>query len=218
MHYVLIPGAGGMAWYWHRVVAELRRRGHEATAVDLPADDRQSGLRDYADIVVKAIGGRPTVLVAQSLGGFTAPLVCERASIQRLILVNAMIPLPGETAGDWWETSGHSAIKQDVDLQRDFLHDLDPELIEESGRHARPEADIVFEEPCRFDAWPDIPTQVIMGSDDRFFPPDFQRRVALERLGIEPVQVPGGHLAALSRPKELTDEIARTERQPEWPR
>ena len=34
--FVLIPGAGGVAWYWHRVVLELEARGHEAVAVDLP--------------------------------------------------------------------------------------------------------------------------------------------------------------------------------------
>jgi hypothetical protein len=33
--FVLIPGAGGTAWYWHRVVPLLRAAGHEATAVDL---------------------------------------------------------------------------------------------------------------------------------------------------------------------------------------
>ena len=36
--FVLIPGAGGAAWYWHRVVPELRARGHEAVAVDLPRE------------------------------------------------------------------------------------------------------------------------------------------------------------------------------------
>jgi hypothetical protein len=31
--FVLIPGAGGAAWYWHRVVPELRARGLEADVV-----------------------------------------------------------------------------------------------------------------------------------------------------------------------------------------
>jgi hypothetical protein len=34
--FVLIPGAGGAAWCWHRVVAELTARGHDAIAVGLP--------------------------------------------------------------------------------------------------------------------------------------------------------------------------------------
>ena len=78
--FVLVPGAGGMAWYWHRVVPLLGSAGHEAIAVDLPGDDRDAGLAAYADIVIHAIAERSDViLVAQSLAGFTAPLVCARS-------------------------------------------------------------------------------------------------------------------------------------------
>ena len=98
--FVLVPGAGGMAWYWHRVSPLLQQAGHEAIAVDLPGDDESMGLNDYTEIVIRAIGERSNVvLVAQSLGGFTAPLVCARASVRMLIFVNAMIPRPDETAG-----------------------------------------------------------------------------------------------------------------------
>ena len=95
------------AWYWHRVVAELERRGRKAIAVDLPAADESAGLAEYTDVVVEAIGGRsPIVLVAQSMGGFTAPLVCERVPVELLILVNAMVPRPGETGNEWWTATG----------------------------------------------------------------------------------------------------------------
>ena len=65
--FVLVPGAGGQAWYWHRVVPELRARGHEAIAVDLPAADDGAGFAEYADAVVAAIGDRrgDLVLVGQ---------------------------------------------------------------------------------------------------------------------------------------------------------
>lgn len=48
---------------------------------------------------------------------------------------------------------------------------------------------------------------MVTGRDDRFFPADFQRRVAEDRLGIIPDEVPGGHLAALSHPMELVDRL-----------
>ncbi|MDX2091363.1 MAG: alpha/beta fold hydrolase [Kofleriaceae bacterium] len=100
---MLIPGAGGAAWYWHRVEPLLRAAGHEAIAVDLPGDDPHAGLTAYADSVTRAIGSRTdVVVVAQSLGGFTAPLVCECVPVRALVFVNAMIPAIGETAGDWW--------------------------------------------------------------------------------------------------------------------
>ena len=43
--FVLVPGAGGNASYWHRLVPELERLGHRGLAVDLPASDPAAGLR-----------------------------------------------------------------------------------------------------------------------------------------------------------------------------
>ena len=54
-----------------------------------------------------------------------------------------------------------------------------------------------------------IPVHAIAGRDDRFFPVELQQRVARERLGVEPDVVPGGHLAALSRPADLAAALAR---------
>ena len=77
--YVLIPGAGGEAWYWHLVVPRLQERGHDALPVSLPAGDDSAGWGAYADAIVESIGDRTgVILVAQSLAGFSAPLVCER--------------------------------------------------------------------------------------------------------------------------------------------
>ncbi len=128
--FVLVPGAGGEAWYWHRLVPELTRRGHEAIAVDLPAEDDSAGLAEYTDLVVRAIGDREgVVLVAQSMGGFTAPLVCARVPVSLLVLVNAMVPAPGETGGEWWANTGyHEAHPEGMDTERDFLHDLPPDV------------------------------------------------------------------------------------------
>ena len=64
-----------------------------------------------------------------------------------------------------------------------------------------------FEDPWPLSGWPDVPTRVVAGRDDRFFPIGFQRRVAEERLGLPVDEVPGGHLVALSRPAELADRL-----------
>ena len=77
--YALIHGAGSDGWYWHLVAPELQARGHDVVAPDLPTDDDAAGLDEYADVVVAAIRDRSNViLVAQSMGGFTAPIVCVR--------------------------------------------------------------------------------------------------------------------------------------------
>src|SRR5436309_3335483 len=105
--FVLVPGAGGSAWFWHRVAPELERAGHTPIAVELPGPDPAAGLPQYAEIVLRAAGGHDdVVLVAQSMGAFTALAVCADLAPLRLALLNAMIPAPGETAGDWWENTG----------------------------------------------------------------------------------------------------------------
>src|SRR5690349_13074086 len=162
--FVLIPGAGGSAWVWSRVTRLLLEAGHDVIAVDLPGDDETAGLPRYTELVVDAIGSRAdVVLVAGSLGGFTAPLVCERVPVRELVLVNAMIPVSGEMARDWWAHTG--AVEAQVaaaraggygpfDLATYFLHDVDAEIAAEGEAHQRPEADIVFESVCDFKAWP----------------------------------------------------------------
>lgn len=223
MTYVLIPGAGGVALYWHLVQDELRRRGHESIAVDLPSGD--AGFTEYADAVIDAAAGLTDVrLVAQSLGGFTAPLVAERMPadrmpIERIIFVNAMIPRVGETAGEWWGNTGQERARRandeqngrdpdaEFDLDAYFLHDLPDDERQAVLTTDRPQSSSVFAKPYPLNSWPATPMHVITATDDRFFPAGFQRRVSQERLGITPDQVPGGHLVALSQPVALTDQI-----------
>lgn len=218
MTFVLIPGAGGVAWYWHRVTPLLERAGHETIAVDLPGDDPNAGIRSYSDLVITAIGERrDLVLVAQSMGAFTATLVCARVPIDRLVFVNAMIPVPDETAGEWWDNTGWleartSAARRrgygvDFDLETYFLHDVPRDVARAGAAHQREEAPIAFTEPVSFQTWPEVPIHVVVGKDDRFFPNDFQARLARERLGKGVDEVPGGHLVALSYPRELADRL-----------
>jgi pimeloyl-ACP methyl ester carboxylesterase len=217
--FILIPGAGGSAWYWHLVVPMLKQRGHEAIPVALPAADDAAGLPEYADAVVRAIGDRDprrVILVAQSLAGFTAPLVCDRVPVARLVLVNAMIPKPGESPGEWWRDTGHREAKRRQNLHdgreadapfdplADFFHDVPQSVIDEAWAQGEPrQSDTVFASRCTFTAWPAVPTRVLVGRHDRFLPAEFQKRVAHERLGISADEMPGGHLVALSQPEEL---------------
>lgn len=220
MTYVLLAGAGGDAWYWSRVAPLLRERGHEVLAVDLPGDDDSAGLPEYASTVVDAIGQRTdVVLVAQSLAGFTAPLVCEQVPVALLVFVNAMIPRPGETPGEWWANTGQDAARRANDVREGrpadggfdpwtyFLHDVPADVAEESGGHVRPQSDTPFGSRWAADAWPDVALRVVAGRDDRFFPVGFQQQVARERLGLEADVIPGGHLVALSRPQALVDAL-----------
>ena len=198
----------------------LVEAGHEAIAVDLPGDDETAGLRRYAGLVVAAIGSRSeVVLVAGSLGGFTAPLVCERVHVRELVLVNAMIPDPGETARDWWAHTGALEAQDEAaraggygafDPATYFLHDVDAEVAAEGEPYQRSEADIAFESACDFKAWPTMKIRVLAGNDDRFFPVGMQRRVARDRLGVVADVLPGGHLLPLVQPRLVADYLMQT--------
>ncbi len=230
--FVLIPGAGGAAWYWSRVIPLLHRAGREAIAIDLPADDESAGLPEYASLVHRAIdaafsvndtaGGPPDVrddlvIVGQSLGGFTAARVAAERPVRAVVFVNAMIPAPGESAGAWWANVGQEQASREAaerggysaefDEEAWFLHDVDPLVAAEGEPYQRPEAGTAFEATWDVDAWPDVPVHVVAGRDDRLFPVALQQRMARERLGVEAAVLPGGHLMALSQPTELANHL-----------
>jgi pimeloyl-ACP methyl ester carboxylesterase len=113
-----------------------------------------------------------------------------------------------------WEQARTTAAQRngyspDFDLDTYFLHDIPADLRQQMLGHDVAQSPGPFGDKCLFDEWPGIPLHVIAGRDDRFFPVELQQRVARERLGVEPELVPGGHLAALSRPAELAAALAR---------
>jgi len=226
-HYVLIPGAGGAGWLWSRVVPLLEAAGHTAVALDLPADDEDAGLPEYVELAHAACAyAEDVVLVAQSLGGFTAVMtadhLCRAGRPPRaLVLLNAMVPAPGETPGDWWDAVDSESARKAAaaaggwsddpyDLEAYFLHDVDPAVAAEGEQHQREEVEAVFVSPCAIESWPPVPTRVLAGADDRFFPLALQQRVARERLGLEVEVVPGGHLAPLSQPEAVAAAILQS--------
>ncbi|MBL7512046.1 alpha/beta fold hydrolase [Frankia nepalensis] len=230
--FALIPGADGQAWHWHRVVPELRALGHTAVTMDYPTDPA-AGLDRYADAAVDAIeaggGEGPLVVVAQSLGGFIAPLVCARVDVDLLVLLNAMVPRPGESAQAWWDNVGHEAARAadaaragrtpdaDFDARVEFFHDVPARIVEEAFAGPPPHgpSETMFVEPWPLPAWPAVPTRFLQGRDDRFFPLAFQRRVVAERLGptVPFDELPGGHLTALSQPAALAARLDTYQRE-----
>jgi pimeloyl-ACP methyl ester carboxylesterase len=215
MTFALIHGAGDVGWYWHLVERELRKLGHEVVAPDLPCDNDRAGLEEYAQTVISAVGTRRrVVVVGQSYGGFTAPIVVERLDADALILVAPMIPRPGERPKDYWKNTDYSrAVKKQA--ARDggmtghqdpyvlFYHDVPRKLAERAMRHGRPQSETPGVAPWPLDSWPGVRTKVVLCTQDRVFPANYLRRIVDDRLGIVPDEIAAGHCVALSRPKEL---------------
>jgi pimeloyl-ACP methyl ester carboxylesterase len=194
----------------------LQERGHDVIAVDLPCDDDRAGLQEYADTVITAAGDRRhVILVAQSLGGFIAPLVCDRLDADLIVFVAAMVPRPGESPGEWWANTGFK-FPDPFDPQVVFAHDLPPDVAAASLQHVREQSGTPFEQPWPLEAWPDVPTQFLLCRGDRFFPPEFLRRVVWDRLGIVPDEMDGGHLPALAHPSQLVERLESYRRQADF--
>jgi pimeloyl-ACP methyl ester carboxylesterase len=219
--FALIPGGGGDPWEWHLLVPELEARGHEAMAVRLPADDDTAGWSEYAETVVEAVGdAEEVVLVAASMGGFSAPIVCTRRRVEFLVLLNAMIPMPGETFNAWWTNTASGAARREchaelgltpAEVDDDaviYYHDLPPAVSAEAqSRTWQDQSATPLDEPWPLQTWPNVPTRVLAGRHDRMFPLELQRRVAGERLGLEVDEVDGGHMVALGNPAKLADRL-----------
>jgi len=207
--YALIHGAGDVGWYWHLVEADLRRRGHDVVAVDLPVEDDAAGLSNYADVVVDAIAGRRDVIVvAQSFGGYTAPIVCSRVPSILLVLVAGMVPSPRESADEMFVNTGYRREAQDdsSDLAI-FYHDVPPALAAVALARGRKQSATPGKEPWPLAARPDVPTRFLLCREDRLFPAKWLRRVVRDRLGITPDEIDSGHTPALSRPGELAERL-----------
>jgi hypothetical protein len=219
--FALIPGAGTDPRVYRATIEMLRVFGHDGLAPPLPLRDPQARPSDHAEAVARALPSNgEIVVVAHSLGAFAGTLVPARAQVSLLILLAPMVPKPGETAAQWWGDTKHAEAIAGV-LKRHgpmsnwgpdaisdvFLHDVDPDVAADNERFAGVPGHGMFIERWPLDAWPDVPTRVLIPRDDRLFPRDFQRRVVRERLGLEIDEMAGGHLPMLARPRDLAERL-----------
>ena len=205
--FVLIHGGGGSAWDWHLLTPELTARGHDVVVPELPIEDKGAGFTRFRDTVVQAIGERrDLVVVGHSYGGFTAPLIAGALPVRLIVLLTPMIPRPGEKPGDWWGNTGYRGA-EGLSEEEQFFNGVPAEIVAQAAGHVREQVSAEGSEPWPLDAWPDVPTRVLIARNDQFFPTDFQRRVAADRLGLVPDEIDGGHAVALSHPKQLADQL-----------
>jgi Alpha/beta hydrolase family len=203
--FAFIHGAGDVGWYWHLVEAELRARGHQTVAPDLPVEEDTAGLGAYADTVLEAVGDSGDLaVVAQSFGGYVAPLVADRIGARVIVLVAGMVPSHAESAEEMFANTGWQPESfDDNSTLAIFYHDVPPELAQEALRRGRRQSDTPGREAWPLSAWPPVPTRFLLCRLDRLFPAAWLRRVVRVRLGIVPDEIDSGHCPALSQPHEL---------------
>ncbi len=231
--FVLIHGFQHNGATWYPLVEALGRLGAPAVTLDLPCEDPEAGLRDYADIVLSRIEPLDdVVLVAHSLGGLTAPIVAAERRVRRLTLLCASIPEVGMShdeqcaAAPDISTECTRRVAQRLELADDgmyapfreedaidlFYHDCSPALQRWALTQLRRQGPRMEADVSPLVAWPDVPLQAIICRDDHMVSGDWHRRVLRERFDIAPEELPGGHSPFLARPAELADLLVQPER------
>jgi pimeloyl-ACP methyl ester carboxylesterase len=218
--FALVHGAWHGGWCFDRLAEELRARGHDAVAPDLPCEDTSAGADDYARIVADAAGdAEDVVVVAHSLGGLTAPLVAVHRPVSRIVLLCAFAPEPGISMLDQIRRESPFVSDYDDAMASDaegrtlwtdesrFIEvvcgQADPVDARAAFARLRPQARGPVREETPLEAWPDVPTTYVLTRDDNMFRPEWCRALARDQLRLEPIEIDGDHSPAMSRPAEL---------------
>jgi pimeloyl-ACP methyl ester carboxylesterase len=225
--FCLVHGAYHAPQCWERLEDELRRRGHATMAVDLPCEDPAAGALRYADTVVEALDGisEDVVLVGHSLAGLVVPLVAQRRPVRLLVYLGGLLPAPGRSLRDQMRSEPIGVKgwpREDAWIAHDdgtyswkeapaiefFYHDCAPEDARWAASLLRRQGQPPITEVTPLAEWPTTPSVYVLCRDDRVVNPDWGRRAARERLGVDAVELPGGHSPFLSRPAELAELLA----------
>ena len=227
--FALIHGAWGSGWHWAGVPEELRAMGHEVVAPDLPCEDPTATFDDYADAVIEALGDTAAdeaVVVGFSMGGQVAPLVAARRPVREVVYLAAMVPEPGVSLARQFRTGDPPPLFPDylagiepdaqgltrwVDFEvyhRVTCHDCTEEVARERFARARAQENNSARQPCPLEALPDVPARYVVCTDEKLLDNAYWIPVVRERLGIEPVELPGSHAPMASRPAGLARLLA----------
>ena len=221
--FFLIHSSGQGPEGYRLLVEQLERRGHRMHVPPLDVDRADESLTWHAEELVKALdrsGIDPSkvVMVAHSAGGMYLPVVAERRPPARMVFLAAAVPRPGVSLREQFRSDpsmmnpawvGQNPTDDQVAL--DFVfHDCPPERLEWAlSTRVLFYARRAMEEPCPLMAWPAVPASYIVCAEDRTITPAWQRRAAREWLGVEPIELPGGHSPNVSRPELLAEVLDR---------
>jgi pimeloyl-ACP methyl ester carboxylesterase len=218
----LVHGGSLGGWCWEMLLPEIEKRGHRAATMDLPLEDQSAGAARFAEAVLDAFAGiDELVLVGHSFAGLITPLVAARRSTERLVFIHSLLPRPGQSIADqlaaepdmfnpdmlkaegpWWADEAIAI--------RFLFHDCPAEVAQRAFTRLRPmESQLAMAEITPLEVWPDVPCSYILCAEDRTATPAWARRAARERLGVDPIEIPGGHCPMLSCPQHLAEALDR---------
>lgn len=215
--FCLIHGSTQDARCWDLLAPELEKRGQRVVRTSLPTDNPDAETDFYAKAILSSIpdNSGEVVLVGHSASGYFLPLVAERRQVQRMVFLAAIIPQMGVSFVDQLRVDstilhpdwiGKDPSKDDAVALHFLFHDCPPEVAQWAltTRILLP-LQKVAAEVYPLLQWPGVPSSYIVCKNDRTINPEWSRRAARERLGVEALEIPGGHSPYLSRPAQLAD-------------
>jgi pimeloyl-ACP methyl ester carboxylesterase len=204
---------------WRLLVDELEKRGYGTLTPAFQLDRADEGQAFHANTIVEALensGCQPSdvVCVAHSAAGLYLPLVAERWRPKLMVFLAAVVPRPGISMFDQFRAdpsmmnpAWFGKDPRDENVAVEFIyHDCPPEHLEWAlSTRVFFYAKRAMEELCPLTAWPACPASYIVCAEDRTITPAWQQRAAREILGVDPIEIPGGHAPNVSRPELLAD-------------
>jgi Alpha/beta hydrolase family len=213
----LIHGSTQNASGWARLVPQLQNQGHAAICVNLPTDEPEASGTRYAQVIADSLrdSREAPIVVAHSVSGVFLPLLPAYCSVARIVFLAAFVPEIGKSPMEqlqtnpemfWPDWIGKDPTKDDRVASHYLFQDCDPEttawaLTTLKLTYARR----ALTEPCPLGGWPDVPTSYVLCREDRTLRPDFWRERVRKQLGIDPIELPGGHCPHVARPRDLAD-------------
>ena len=208
---------------WQPLLGPLRARGHEALAPDLPYDDPAAGFEERIGPALQALDGAtgPVVVVGHSVSSGYAALVAEATPGALLVhLCPRLGPFPPPAgAPDTFRKdfpfparNEAGAMVWDTERAIDAMYSrLPPDTGRALAERLRPSTPPAGEYPLA--GHPDVPTVLVYAADDEIFEPDWEHFMARELLGVEPIEIPGGHFPMVEDPEALAELLDRLARQ-----
>lgn len=212
--FCLVHGAFEGRWCWDLVVPYLEAQGHKTVTMDLPIENPEATLSEYASVVIQAIPKTDDdiVLVGHSMAGTIIPLVAEAVKVRQLVFVTALIPSPGISTFDQLNsepdifeaaTTGKDFTDEAV-LMEFFFHDCQPDVARWAISKQRSQQSMAhLKEMNPLKALPSVERKYIVGANDRIISPAWSRYAARKHLGVDAIELLSGHYPHLSCPNLL---------------
>ncbi|HXW89607.1 MAG TPA: alpha/beta hydrolase [Terriglobales bacterium] len=216
----LVHGSTQNALGWALLLPQLERRGHRVICVNLPSDEAEESGTRYAQVIADSLPAsiEAPIVVAHSVSGVFLPLLPTYRPVSRIVFLAAFVPEIGKSPMEqlkanpemfWPDWIGKDPTKDDSLAARYLFHDCDPEITAWALTTLRlTHARRALREPCPLRSWPAVPTSYILCREDRTLRPDFWRKQVHKQLGIDPIELPGGHCPHVSHPRELAEVLS----------